>query len=207
MTERTTVAVLRDHEVAGLLGEAGESAAGLRMAALIATLYHACPRLGVALGMEVDDVDLPAARIRLRGRRDWEVRLEEGPLARLSRWLACRAAYGLGPGPLFCTFDGTRLDDSYVRRELAALGRRAGVTVPVSAEALRRAGVARLIALGVDDDRLQQRLDHGRAGVTARYRRRLEPASAAHHLGGATGRDMAPWPARSRTDGGGSRST
>ncbi len=198
MTERMTVAVLQDHEVTGLLGEAGDSAAGLRMAALVATLYHACPRLGVALGMEVGDVDLTSAQMRLRGRRDWEVPLEEAPLARLSRWIACRAAYGLGPGPLFCTFDGTRLDDSYVRRELGALGRRAGVAVPVSAEALRRAGVARLIAEGVDDDRLQQRLDHGRAGVTARYRRRLDPSPAARHADGETAHIMAPWPARAR---------
>ncbi len=178
MAERRTFAVLRDHEVAGLLDEAGDSAAGLRMAALVATLYHACPRLGVALGMEAEDVDLTAARMRLRGRRDWDVPLREAPLARLSRWLACRAAYDLGPGPLFCTFDGTRLDDSYVRRELGALGRRAGIPAPVSAEALRRAGVARLIAEGVGDERLQQRLDHGRAVVTARYRRRIERASA-----------------------------
>ena len=199
MAEGITVAVLQEHEVGGLLDEAGDSAAGLRMAALVATLYHACPRLGVALGMDAADVDLTAARMLLRGRRDWEVPLEEAPLARLSRWIACRAAYGLGPGPLFCTFDGARLDDSYVRRELGALGRRAGVAVPVSAEALRRAGVARLIAGGVGDDRLQQRLDHGRAGVTARYRRRLEPAAAFHHDGEAA-HIMAPWPARPRRD-------
>ncbi len=142
MAERITVAVLQEHEVAGLLDEAGDSAAGLRMAALVATLYHACPRLGVALGMDAADVDVTAARMRLRGRRDWDVMLEEPPLARLSRWIACRAAYDLGSGPLFCTFDGARLDDSYVRRELGALGRRSGVSVPVSAEALRRAGVA-----------------------------------------------------------------
>ena len=219
MAERLTFAVLQDHEVAGLLDEAGDSAAGLRMAALVATLYHACPRLGVALGMEAGDVDLTAARMRLHGRRDWEVPLAEAPLARLSRWIACRSAYDLGPGPLFCTFDGTRLDDSYVRRELGALGRRAGVGVPVSAEALRRAGVARLIAEGVGDERLQQRLDHGRAGVTARYRRRLEPAAAAHrdrgsrrrvpeavarertrahHLDGEAGHLMSPRPTRPR---------
>ena len=85
MAERRTFAVLRDHEVAGLLDEAGDSAAGLRMAALVATLYHACPRLGVALGMDAEDVDLTAARMRLRGRRDWDVPLREAPLARLSR--------------------------------------------------------------------------------------------------------------------------
>ena len=34
MSERRTFAVLRDHEVAGLLDEAGDSAAGLRMAGL-----------------------------------------------------------------------------------------------------------------------------------------------------------------------------
>jgi hypothetical protein len=42
-----------------------------------------------------------------------------------------------------------------VRRELATLGRRARVRVPVSAEALRRAGVPRLIATGVGDARLR----------------------------------------------------
>jgi integrase len=156
-----------------LLQRCGPTPAGLRLAALAAILYGAGPRLGVALAVEADDVDLSAARIRLRGRRVWEVGLDDVPLARLARWIDCRASHGLGPGPLFCTFDGARLDHSYVRRELAALGRRAGVPTPVSAEALRRAGIVRLIAAGVDDARLQEYLDHGRAGVTARYRRRL----------------------------------
>ena len=49
----------------------------------------------------------------------------------------------------------------------AALGREAGLDAPVSAEALRSAGAARLIAAGVGDDELQRHLDHGRAAVTA----------------------------------------
>ncbi|MGE0029405.1 MAG: hypothetical protein AB7U07_20160, partial [Thermoleophilia bacterium] len=53
---------------------------------------------------------------------------------------------------------------------------------------------------GVGDARRQQRLDHGRAGVTARYRRRLEPA-AAFHPDGEAAHIMAPWPARPRRDG------
>jgi site-specific recombinase XerD len=169
--------VLRDADVQRLVDQAGETPAGLRMAALVAVLHHACPRLGVALGMRVEDVSLDEARVRLRGRRDWEVELDVPSLARLSRWVASRGALGLGTtGILFCTFDGAPLDDSYVRRELGALGRRAGLASPVSAERLRRSGIARLIAAGVGDEHLQRRLDHGRPGVTARYRRRLEPA-------------------------------
>ncbi len=161
--------VLRDTDVQRLVDHAGETPAGLRMAALVSVLYHACPRLGVALGMQVEDVSLSGACIRLRGRRDWEVGLDVPSLARLSRWVASRDAQGLGTtGTLFCTFDGAPLDDSYVRRELGALGRRAGLASPVSAERLRRSGIARLIAAGVGDDHLQRRLDHGRPGVTAR---------------------------------------
>jgi site-specific recombinase XerD len=171
--------VLRDEDVQRLVDHAGETPAGLRMAALVSVLHHACPRLGVALGAHVEDVRLGDARIRLRGRRDWEVELDVPSLARLSRWVASRATLGLGTtGILFCTFDGAPLDDSYVRRELGALGRRAGLDAPVSAERLRRSGIARLIAAGVGDERLQQRLDHGRPGVTARYRRRFEPGPA-----------------------------
>jgi integrase/recombinase XerD len=165
--------ILGHGDVTRLLQRCGPTPAGLRLAALAATLYGACPRLGVALALEADDVDLSAARIRLRGRRAWEVALDDVPLARLARWIHCRASHGLGPGPVFCTFDGARLDHSDVRRELATLGRRAGVRIRVSAEALRRAGVARLITAGADDARLQEYLDHGRPGVTARYRRRL----------------------------------
>jgi integrase len=165
--------ILGQADVLRLLDRSEETPAGIRLAALAATLYEACPRLGVALALEVDDVDLTGARLQLRGRRAWQVALDDVPLARLARWIACREEHGIGAGPLFCTFDGARLDHSYVRRELAALGRRAGVRTRVSAEALRRAGVARLITEGADDERLQQALDHGRARVTARYRRRL----------------------------------
>lgn len=172
--------LLRPDEVPALLEATDDTPSGLRLAALVATLYHACPRLGVALGARMDDVDLTAARIHFRGRRDWTVALDEAPLARLTRWIGCRASLGLDAGHLFCTFGGARLDDSYVRRELGALGRRAGVATPVGAEMLRRSGAARLVALGVGDAHLQERLDHGRAGVTARYRQRLAaPAAAA----------------------------
>jgi site-specific recombinase XerD len=171
-------AVLRPDEVTALLNRAGNAPAGLRLAALVATLYHACPRLGVALGVRMDDVDLTAAQIRLSGRRDWTVPLDEAPLARLTRWIACRASLGLDAGLLFCTFDGGRLDDSYVRRELGALGRRAGIGAAVGAEMLRRSGAARLVAEGVGDAHLQERLDHGRTGVTTRYRERLAVPAA-----------------------------
>jgi integrase len=157
--------ILRPADVTRLLQGCGPTPAGLRLAALAATLHGACPRIGVALALEAGDVDLTAASIRLRGRREWEVALDDVPLARLARWIACRTSHGIGSGPLFCTLDRAPLDHSYVRRELAALGRRAGVRIPVSAEALRRAGVARLIAAGVGDARLQEYLDHGRAGV------------------------------------------
>lgn len=172
--------LLRPDDVAALTDLAGDSPSGLRLGALVATLYYACPRLGVALGVRMDDVDLTAARMHLRGRRDWTVPLDEAPLARLTRWIACRTSLGLDGGLLFCTFDGGRLDHSYVRRELGALGRRAGLGTAVGAEMLRRSGAARLVANGVADAHLQERLDHGRTGVTTRYRRRLTgPAAAA----------------------------
>lgn len=171
-------AFLRPDDVAALIDQAGDTPSGLRLAALVATLYHACPRLGVALGVQMDDVHLTAARIDLRGRRDWTVPLDEAPLARLTHWIACRASLGLGDGLLFCTFDGGRLDDSYVRRELGALGRRAGIATPVGAEMLRRSGAARLVADGVGDAHLQERLDHGRTRVTTRYRQRIAGPAA-----------------------------
>lgn len=180
MRQGDHAAFLRPDDVATLIDRAGDAPAGLRLGALVATLYYACPRLGVALGVRMDDVDLTAARIHLRGRRNWTVALDEAPLARLTRWIACRASLGLGGGLLFCTFDGTRLDHSYVRRELGALGRRAGLGTAVGAEMLRRAGAARLVADGLGDTHLQERLDHGRTGVTIRYRQRLAvPAATA----------------------------
>ncbi|HTI35022.1 MAG TPA: tyrosine-type recombinase/integrase [Miltoncostaea sp.] len=178
MRARDQDGLLRQDEVRALADQAGDSPSGLRLAALVATLYHACPRLGVALRMDVRDADLTAACIHLRGRRDWQVRLDDVTLGRLARWIACRGSLGLGDGLLFCTFDGGPLDDSYVRRELGALGRRAAVGTAVGAEVLRRSGVARLVAAGVGDAHLQERLDHGRTGVTARYRRRLAPVRA-----------------------------
>jgi len=175
-------------DVLRLLDAAGEKPAGLRLAALVATLYSGCPRLGVALAMGTGDVNLPAAPERHAGRRAREVDLDVVTLARISRWLACRADLGLEAGFLFCTFEGAPLDASYVRRALPALGREAGLDAPVSAEALRSAGAARLIAAGVGDDELQRHLDHGRAAVTARYRRRLDAGAsraAALHPDGA----------------------
>src|SRR4051794_7317597 len=116
MRTRDHDGLLRHDEVRALADAAGDSPSRPGLPAPVAALYHACARLGVALRLtapdtstrnpDVRDADLTAACIHLRGRRDWQVPVDDATLGRLARWIACRASVGLGDGLMFCTSDG-----------------------------------------------------------------------------------------------------
>ncbi len=172
--------VLTDDEVARLLRACSRRApTGLRNRALIAVLYRAGLRISEALDLFPKDVDLEAGSIRVlrgKGGRPRTVGIDPAAGAVLERWLEARTKLGLGGRrPVFCTLDGARMGDAYIRVLLPRLGRRAGIEKRVHAHGLRHAHAAQLRVEGVDIGIISRQLGHRSIATTARYLDHIAP--------------------------------
>ncbi len=172
--------VLTDEEVGRLLRACSRRApTGLRNRALIAVLYRAGLRISEALDLFPKDVDLEAGSIRVlrgKGGRPRTVGIDPAAGAVLERWLEARTKLGLGGRrPVFCTLDGARMGDAYIRVLLPRLGRRAGIEKRVHAHGLRHAHAAQLRVEGVDIGIISRQLGHRSIATTARYLDHIAP--------------------------------
>lgn len=169
-------------EIAAVLAGCDRTPAGLRDAALIAVLYGTGLRRSEAVALDLADLDLAAASVRVqsgKGGKHRVVFLPAGAAAALSAWLAVR---GADPGPLFSPVRrgghpvvGRRLTDGAVGYILNRRADAAGVA-RFGAHDLRRTAVGDLLDAGADIATVAQICGHAGPGTTARYDRRPEQA-------------------------------
>ncbi|MFO8074855.1 MAG: tyrosine recombinase XerC [Egibacteraceae bacterium] len=167
---------LRPAQVAALLAAADPgSPRGQRDRALLELLYASGARVGEAVGLDVDGVDLAAGRVRLRGKGDKErlVPLGEPACVALERWigdgrrrLLAEAAVA-GPW-VFCGVRGGRLSDREARAIVARHARSAGLE-GVSPHALRHSYATHLLEGGADVRAVQELLGHVALQTTQTY--------------------------------------
>jgi site-specific recombinase XerD len=160
-----------------------DSPASVRDGALLAVLYSTGCRRAEVAGLSLDDYDVAARSLRVRGKRDKErlAYLTAEAVARTEAWLAVR---GRAEGALFCPINKAG-------RLRAAAGRPAPMTGQAIADILARrleaAGAARrtphdfrrtfigeLLDAGVDLATTQALVGHASPVTTARYDRRPE---------------------------------
>lgn len=169
--------------VGAALSACDDSPAGLRDAALIATLYSTGCRRAEIAGLSLTDYDPAARSLRVRGKRDKErmVYLTGDAIGLLERWLAIR---GRTAGALFCpisragrlrTRDG-RLVPLTGQGIADILARRLGEAgaSPRTAHDFRRTFIGELLDAGVDLATAQALVGHSSPATTARYDRRPE---------------------------------
>ena len=144
--------------------------------ALLELMYGSGLRVGEAVALDVDDVDLSAQSVRVRhGKGDKERLVPLGDKARLAviAWLALRPRH-LPAGPLsperalFLTRRGRRIGTRAVRRVVDEWAARSGVprTHP---HALRHSFATHLLASGADLRSIQELLGHASLKTTSRY--------------------------------------
>lgn len=164
--------------VGAALSTCDDSTAGIRDAALIATLYSTGCRRAELAGLMLADYDPGARSLRVRGKRDKErlVYLTTDAIGLLERWLAVR---GGGTGPLFSPISkagrirprplsGQGIADILSRRlGEAGASRR-------TAHDFRRTFIGELLDAGVDLATAQALVGHSSPATTARYDRRPE---------------------------------
>lgn len=161
---------------------------GRRDKAILELFYASGLRLSELVGLNLDDLNLPARVVRVlgKGRKERIVPFNQSTASALRAWLADRAAFappaapalrrakevpvrGRSHDPLFLNYRGTRLStrsvDKLVRRYVAQCSTRYGI----SPHALRHSFATHLLEAGADLRAIQELLGHARLSTTQRY--------------------------------------
>jgi integrase/recombinase XerD len=175
--------VLTVEEVERLLEVRGdETPASLRDRSLLELLYASGLRISEAVGLDVDDIDLNVALVRVvgKGDRERQVPVGEVAIAWLTRyatevrpiWLGLAtpgATDGRHGGPFFLSTRGDRLDRRRAWEMLVAAARSAGLKEGISPHTLRHSFATHLLEGGADLRIVQELLGHASINTTQLY--------------------------------------
>jgi len=148
---------------------------GLRDRAQLEMLYATGARISEAVALDVDDVPVDAAAVRLRGKGGRERVVPVGRQARgaLAAWLvrgrAALASVGRGTPALFVNARGGRLSRQSAWAVLRDSAERAGITAEVSPHVLRHSFATHLLEGGADVRVVQELLGHASVTTTQVY--------------------------------------
>ena len=157
----------------------------LRDRALVELLYGAGIRVGELVSLDVRDIDLRAAEVRVlgKGRKERVVPLPGLCCDALSAWLEVRTRPGILAEPLFISLRPRRepvprrLGERDVRRVLKQRGVGAGIRDRVHPHRLRHSYATHLLDMGADMREIQELLGHASLSTTQKY-----TAVSAEHL-------------------------
>jgi integrase/recombinase XerD len=162
-------------DVAGLLAQPDDSAAGLRDRAVLETLYGAGLRVSELVGLDVDDVDLEEGSVRALGKGGKE---RDVPLGRYARDAIAAYLIRVRPGlatprsrsALFLNRrSGGRLTRQGVTGILQQHALAAGIAKRVSPHTLRHSFATHLLEGGADVRVVQELLGHASVATTQVY--------------------------------------
>ena len=168
-----------DH-VARILDAVGtdDTPRALRDRALLELLYSCGARISEAIGLDVDDLDIGARAVRLRGKGGRERIVPiggpaadalDGYLVRGRPALAAGArSVSVGPG-VFLNARGGRLSRQSAWQVLASAAERAGIAETVSPHTLRHRFATHLLDGGADVRVVQELLGHASVTTTQVY--------------------------------------
>ncbi len=150
-------------------GSRADSEIEIRDRAIVELLYSSGLRLAELTGLDIGDVDLTEARVRVvgKGRRARDVPVGRAALAALRAWLDVR-----GPpaaGPLFVSSRGTRISPRTVQARLKRLGLVNLGSSGVHPHMLRHSFATHLLESSGDLRAVQELLGHAQLATTGIY--------------------------------------
>jgi integrase/recombinase XerD len=137
-----------------------------RMAALLHLLCYGGLRVGELCRLEVDDLDLDRALVKVRrgkGDKDRIVVIDESTVAALRNWVAVRKPFTVRPESLF------GVGSEWVERLVKKAARDAGITRKVTPHTLRHTLATTLLRHGLDIRFIQKQLGHASVATTEIY--------------------------------------
>ncbi|MDD9348196.1 site-specific tyrosine recombinase XerD [Mumia sp.] len=164
-------------EVEALLDASGSAGTALatRDRALLELLYGTGARISEAVGLDVDDLDLEAGEVLLRGKGGKQ---RVVPVGRFAQEAVRAYLEGVRPGlvsartpggAIFLNSRGGRLSRQSAWAVLAKAAQRAGITVDVSPHTLRHSYATHLLDGGADVRVVQELLGHASVTTTQVY--------------------------------------
>lgn len=155
--------------------EAEPAVLATRDAALLEFLYGTGARISEAVGLDVDDIDLDANAVLLRGKGSKERVVPVGTYAReaLSAYLVRGrpelVSRGRGTPALFLNARGGRLSRQSAWTVLRRAAQRAGISKEISPHTLRHSYATHLLDGGADVRVVQELLGHASVTTTQVY--------------------------------------
>jgi integrase/recombinase XerC len=159
-------------QASALVATAGDSALAARDRAVLELLYSSGLRLSELVGLNVQDVDLRDATVRVKG-KGGKVRIV--PVGRQAReaiaaWLQVRQGMAGADEPaMFVSRGGRRLSGRSVQSRMDYWARRLGLDVPVHPHMLRHSFASHLLESSGDLRAVQELLGHANIATTQVY--------------------------------------
>ena len=143
---------------------------GLRDRAIVELLYSCGLRISELTGLDVADLDLREALVRVlgKGRKERIVPVGRKALAALEDYLSARGN-ATDKSPLFLNARNGRLTPRSIQRHLKTQLLKAGILKDVSPHALRHTFATHLLDGGADLRSIQELLGHASLSTTQKY--------------------------------------
>ncbi len=146
---------------------------GLRDKAILELLYGSGLRIGEALSLDIDHIDLSQNTIKVMGKGNKEriVPLTEKSKQAIIKYLEQRGAFNPAPREkaLFLGIRGKRLNRRQAIRIIEHTLKQAGIHFHISPHTLRHSFATHMLEGGADLRTVQKLLGHSRLSTTQRY--------------------------------------
>src|SRR6266568_4145352 len=169
--EKHLPSVMQPSDVALLLEQADTSTPlGLRDRAFLELLYASGLRIAELVGIDIDDVELRARLVKVRGKGAKERIVPFGSKAEeaVRAWLAAREAPPEEEA-LFVNYRGERITARSVRRLFDGYVRDAALRAGISPHTMRHSFATHLLNAGADLRAIQELLGHVSLSTTQKY--------------------------------------
>jgi integrase/recombinase XerC len=169
--EKRLPAVLQPSDVALLIEQPdGEDALSLRDRAFLELLYASGLRISELVGIDIDDIELRARLVKVRGKGSKERIVPFGTKAEqaLRAWLSAREAPPEEEA-VFVNYRGQRITARSVRRLFDRYVRDAALRAGVSPHTMRHSFATHLLNAGADLRGIQELLGHASLSTTQKY--------------------------------------
>jgi tyrosine recombinase XerC len=172
--EKQLPSVMQTAEVALLIEQADASTTlGMRDRAFLELLYASGLRISELVGIDLDDFELRAKLVKVRGKGSKERIVPFGSKAEeaVRAWLEVRGELAHDPDEqaLFVNYRGQRITTRSVRRLFDGYIRKAALRAGISPHTMRHSFATHLLNSGADLRGIQELLGHSSLSTTQKY--------------------------------------
>ena len=166
---------LSREEMNRLLSYPAETFEEIRTVTIVDLLYAAGLRVSELIGLRLENVNTKEGWVLAfgKGGKQRFVPIHQQACRRLENYLSARevkfASKGEVPSELFLNKNGRKLSRVSVWKDLAALGRKAGISQPLHPHLFRHTFASHLLQGGADLRSLQEMLGHANLTTTQNY--------------------------------------